>query len=315
MNRPKGIAYALAACLIWGLIFVVPPQLMSSYSAIEVAIGRYTFYGVVSLLIFLFVKAKGECNYPLSIWIKALFFSLLSTMGYYNFVVLALHYSTPPICALVLGISPISIAFLGNWMEKECSYKSLLLPSLLIVIGLAIINVPQISETDALSEYVFGLVCSLLALLSWSYYVVINSRFLKHHPEVNPGHWSTLIGVTTLAWVAIFAGCFVIFTGDQFDLTKYTYLNPDFSSFLMGCAILGLICSWLGAFLWNRATLHLPVSLAGQLTLFETIFGVIFFYVLEMTLPPFLECLGILILLSAVLYGILPQKEYKISLN
>ncbi len=74
--------------------------------------------------------------------------------------------------------------------------------------------------------------------------------------------------------------------------------------FLLGSATLGLLCSWVGAFLWNKASLHLPVSLAGQLTIFETIFGVLFFYLLTMTLPSTIEVIGIIILLAAIIYGI-----------
>ena len=56
-------------------------------------------------------------------------------------------------------------------------------------------------------------------------------------------------------------------------------------SFLIGCATLGLLCSWVGASLWNKASVFLPVSLAGQLMIFETIFGVLFVYMLNQQMP------------------------------
>lgn len=76
----KGIAFALSACFIWGLIFIIP-QFMSSFSSIEIALGRYWFYGGISLLLLLKARLQGFCNYPLSVWIKALCLSFLS--GYY----------------------------------------------------------------------------------------------------------------------------------------------------------------------------------------------------------------------------------------
>ena len=297
----KGIAFALSACLFWGLIFVIP-QFMEAFSSIEVALGRYFCYAIISLVIFSKAKIQGTCRYPRAIWMKALYFSLASTMVYYTALVLALRCRAPAICALVLGTSPITIAFYGNWKEKECSYKSLIFPSLLILLGLVIINVPHITATESLSSYILGLVGCLVSLSAWSWYVVANSKFLRDHPEVSSNDWATLIGVVTLFWVGL-CGLLYSFT-DSFHIDKYLTFNSDMVSFLTGCAILGLFCSWLGGFLWNKASHYLPVSLAGQLTIFETIFGLLFVYLLAQKVPPLLECVGIMILLGAVGYGI-----------
>lgn len=298
----KGISFALGACFIWGLIFVVP-QFMVGFSSIEVALGRYLFYGIISSLIFFKAKLQHRCQYPKSIWIKALYFSLI-TIGYYTFVVLALRYSTPAICALILGISPITIAFYGNWKQRETTFKSLILPSILILIGLIIINAPHLIKNTSLTSYILGLIYALLALGSWSWYVVANSRFLKKYPEVSSSDWSTLIGFTTLFWVILLGLFLSLFIEGQLELHKYVSLNTELFNFLIGSAILGLLCSWVGAFLWNRASLYLPVSLAGQLTVFETIFGVIFVFSIDKHIPTAFEWVGMLFLLGGVIYGI-----------
>ncbi len=281
-----GVIYALSACFIWGLIFVVP-IFMQGYGPMEIALGRYLFYGVISAFVFL----KRRCRYPMAIWLKALYFSLASSFAYYTFVILAVRFASPAICALILGLSPITIALYGNWREKECSYRSLIIPSVLILVGLFMINIPHLNH-DA-SAHMLGILYASFALLSWSWYVVANSRFLKKHPEVNSGDWSILLGVGTLVWVGVFA-----FTGDFSGGEKFTQF-----SFLGGCAILGILCSWVGTYLWNRASFLLPVALAGQLTIFETIFGILFFYALQQSLPPALECAGIVLFLIAVLWA------------
>ncbi len=299
----RGIACALGACFIWGLIFVVP-QFMSGFTSVEVALGRYLVYGIISSLIFCKSKLQGGCLYPRAIWIKALYFSLLSTVGYYTVVVLALRYSTPAICALVLGISPITIAFYGNWKEKETRFRNLVIPSVLILLGLVVINVPHLEETASIFTYLLGLVCGFLALIGWTWYVVANSRFLKDHPEVRSTDWSTLVGVAALFWVLIFALFLGVFFDGQLQVEKFLAPSLELTKFVIGSAILGLLCSWVGAFLWNQASLWLPVSLAGQLTIFETLFGVLFVYLLERQMPPLMESIGIFILLIAIVYGI-----------
>ena len=297
----KGIAFALSACFIWGLIFIIP-QFMGSFSPIEIVLGRYLFYGGISLLLLLKGRLSGFCCYPLSVWIKALYLSFLS--GYYLWVILAIRYTSPEICALILGISPITIAFYGNWKQKEGNFKLLILPSFLILIGLIMINAPHIVMTSSSWEYAIGLICSLIALISWSVYVVLNSRFLKKNSHIISNDWATIQGVATLIWVIVCGLAYRTFLGDEIDLQKYFNWNYETMSFFIGCAILGVICSWVGAALWNKASIYLPVSLAGQLMIFETIFGVLFVYILNQQLPSLMEFSGITLLLGTVIYGI-----------
>jgi len=72
----KGIFYALAACLIWGLIFAIP-EFMQGYNTMEIALGRYLFYGIASLIVFAKAKMQKKCRYPLGIWVKAFYYSLI----------------------------------------------------------------------------------------------------------------------------------------------------------------------------------------------------------------------------------------------
>lgn len=299
----KGIIFALAANLIWGLIFVVP-QMMDGFSPLEIALGRYFFYALISTLILTRALIWSSFSYPKSIWMKAFRFSFFTSFGYYPFVVLALRYATPAVCTLILGISPITIAIYGNWKQKEGNFRYLILPSILILIGLIIINAPQFFMENVPATFLLGLFCSLIALTTWSWYAVANSKLLKTHPEIAPGDWSTLLGVSTLVWVLLFGGIFGVFYAEAKDIEHYLTISPALIKFLTGSAVLGFLCSWVGAYLWNKASFLLPVSLAGQLMVFETIFGLLFVYFYEQNIPPLMEFTGIIILISAVLYGI-----------
>jgi drug/metabolite transporter (DMT)-like permease len=295
----KGIAYALSACLIWGLIFIVP-QFMVGFSPFEVALGRFICYGSISLLVLAKMKIFQGVRYSFAIWLKATFFSLFATMGYYTCVVLSVRNASPAMCALILGISPITIAFYGNWKQREISFRKLIFPSVLIIIGLLIINAPHLSMSEAPSTYIIGLIAAFLALIEWSWFVVANAKFLKDHPEISSTEWCTLIGVTSLFWVALMGTGLILFEG--IDLYKYS--SSMLVHFVIGCSVLGFLCSWVGNSLWNRASFYLPVSLAGQLSIFETIFGLLFFYFLEWRIPPQFEIWGIALLLIAIAYGI-----------
>lgn len=308
----KGIGFALVACFIWGFIFVVP-QFMSGFNSVEITLGCYVFYGLFSLIFLLKDWFQGTCHFSATTWHKALIFSLISTICYYLCVVLSIRYSTPAICALILGINPIVITFYGNFKHKECRNRSLILPSLLIVLGLVIINVPQFLGAGTVLEHSLGLIFGFLGLCSWSWYVVENSRFLKRNHQICSSDWSTLTGVATLFWVIILGVIIALFFQDLVEIEKYCRFDQNLKGFLIGCAILGIATTWLAAVLWNKASTKLPVSLLGQLAIFETLFGLLFVYTIDQRLPTPTEYLGISLLLGAVAYGI--HKSSKASLQ
>ena len=119
----QGIAFALSACLFWGLIFVVP-QFLDSFSSVEVALGRYFFYAIISITIFARARLKGFCQYGRPIWFKALYFSLASTMVYYTALVLALRCCAPAICALVLGQARLQLLFMGIGRTRNAATEA-----------------------------------------------------------------------------------------------------------------------------------------------------------------------------------------------
>lgn len=306
----KGIVYALAACFIWALVYVIP-QFIVGFTPLEISLGSYLFYGIISLFIYTKERIQGSSRYPLSIWSRALYFSLISTIVYYTCVVLAIRYATPAVCALILGIGPITISFYGNWKQKDGNFRYLLLPSILIFVGLIIINAPHIHDIESNVDHIIGLICSFLALIAWSWYVVANSIFLKNNPHVASDDWSTLMGVSTLLWVFICSTLLLLFFNESINLEKYYTAGPALTNFIVGCGALGLLCSWLGTFLWNKASFHLPVSIAGQLTIFETIFGLLFVYILIEGVPSRTECMGITLLLTSVALGVRLSNQAK----
>lgn len=301
--RFRGTVYALVSCFIWGWIFIIPPMI-KNFSVLEIATGRFFFFGVLSL--FLFLKKKSPIrSYTAAQWKKVAGLSLLSSFGYYTFVVLALDLSSPAICALILGISPLTIAFYGNWRQKEGNFKKLLLPSLLILMGLVVVNAPHFRDPSSSTHYFFGLLASFCALIGWSWFAVANACFLKEQSDSSgdfSSQWSTLLGVGTLFWTLLSLIVGALLWPSQFHWHQYLSLNSDLLTFFMGCGILGVVCSWVGGFLWNRASLYLPVSTAGQLTIFETIFGLLFFYLVSGSWPSPYELVGITLFLIAIVH-------------
>lgn len=300
-----GVTLVLTACFIWGLIFVIP-QLLTGFSPFEVTLGRYFFFGATSLLVMPFGGLGRWLRIPLHIWKKAFVFSLVITIMYYGFVVLGMRYATPSVIALISGISPISVAFLGNWKQKICPFRQLIFPSLMIGLGLILVNIPALQHEnyqDSPFMYGFGLLCGVFALAAWNWYMIANAQFFKDHPEFPSNDWSTLLGICALCWVFLIGSVLWSFASSE-QTAKYFVWNEELQTFVFGCLALGFLCAWVGSCLWNLASKRLPVSLAGQLTIFETVFGLVFVYTFEQRYPSTLECFGIFVILTGVVVSL-----------
>ena len=301
-----GIGFVISACFLWGLIFVVP-QFMVGYSPLEIALARYFFYGLLSAIFLLGWRRDLFRQLSWTVLRKALWFGLIANILYYPCLVLSIKYATPVIATLIFGLSPIAIALYGNWKQKECSFSSLIVPILGIATGLVLVNWPALRESSldgSLGDYCLGIFFGLVSVGLWTYYAVSNARFLKTVGEMSSLNWSSIVGVATLAWVLLFMGASVLYEGPTAFAWKYLTLHPEMQSFMLGGLALGFFSTWLGMYLWNLGSSRLPVSFAGQLTVFETIFGLSFVFIVDQQLPSFIEMIGASLMISGVIFSI-----------
>lgn len=198
---------------------------------------------------------------------------------------------------MIMGMSPITVSLYSNWKERKSSFAA----CFLIFCGLLTINTPKILASATPGTWLFGIGSTLFALCTWSWYSVTNSRFLKQNPHINSSHWATLHGVATLLWTTLF----VLFC--DFEIKNYFS-----SSFLIGTAVMGILCSWVAFYFWYQATQRLPVVLVGQLSVFIVIFGLTLIYCTEQRLPSPLEALGIVLFLAAVVRSV---RKHSLSRN
>lgn len=300
----SGIIYVISACFFWGLIFVVP-QMMEGYSSLEVAVSRYLFYGLFSVGLIGFCRKQELKQLNSSIWLRAFWFGLLANVLYYPCLVCSIRYATPVIATLIFGLSPIAISIFGNWKRRECRYEHLILPALCILIGLVLVNWRELHNSmieGSLQDYLLGITSGVIAVGLWTYYAVANADFLKRHPQISSLTWSTVVGIATLGWIAIILAYSIGKQGLDHTLRQYIISNSH--SFVIGGLILGILSTWVGIYCWNKGSSRLPVSFAGQLTVFETIFGLLFVFILEGRYPSATEFSGAALMLSGVIMSI-----------
>jgi drug/metabolite transporter (DMT)-like permease len=300
----QGISYILLACLVWGTIFVIP-RFMPDFTSFEVALVRYLFYGLVSVLLLAYGRLQLLWQVERQLWIKALWLGFAGNIIYYFALVVCMRNAGGGIAALMLGVSPITIAWYGNWKKRESRFRNLILPSLATAIGLALVNLPVFEKSaseGSLGNYCIGLLAGFLALGLWTWYAVTSKVVLSRHPSVSPSDWSTVLGTATLLSVIVVTAGYLVW--DTHSLDRFGRWNSELQDFLIGGAFLGILCSWMGFYLWSKGNLYIPVALAGQLLIFEALFGLAYVHLLDARLPLAVEWIGMLFMLVGIVTAI-----------
>ena len=194
-----GIGAAIAACLFWGLTFVAP-LLLSGFSPAEIAIGRFVAYGGFSALLMAFAGRAAWAG-PARLWLVALAFTLAANVGYYLLLIFAIRFAGSALPTLIIGVLPVTVAVAANLRRRELGWLLLLVSCALILAGIALVQIAGIKWRQQASGalwYGIGIALAVGALALWTWFAVANAAFLRRHPEIEPGVWSSRMGLMTL---------------------------------------------------------------------------------------------------------------------
>ncbi|TWB60443.1 DMT family transporter [Nitrospirillum viridazoti] len=291
-----GIGCGVMAGAFWGVVFL-GPRVLQAFSPLQLAASRYLLYGLVSGALILprwrVLKAqvgRGE-------WLALLRVSLLGNIVYYIFLASAVHLAGVAATSLVIGLLPMAVTLVGSREQGAVPLRVLILPLLLGVAGVSLIGVdlmgrPGVSDIS-IAERLLGLVCAGGALACWTIYAVLNSRWLARLPAVSAHDWSLLTGVATGALALLLAV-------PAFLWHTTSHAVGDWALFWGVSAGVAIGASVVGNALWNRASRLLPLTLTGQMILFETLFALLYGFLWDARWPTVLEGLAILALIASV---------------
>lgn len=310
-----GVSFALAAGLMWGLVFIAP-LLLPEYPAALLAFGRYVAFGLIALpLAWLDRKRLGQLTR--ADWLEALKLGAVGNIVYYLCLASAIQRAGGPLPTMIIGTLPVVIAISSNLRDHRRDGRLpwlRLLPSLaLIGAGIALVNQAEIAQLRGdshadLGRYASGALFALGALACWTWYPLRNADWLRAHADRSPGTWATAQGLATLplallgylgwwAWSAASGAGFAMPFG------------PRAGAFVALMFALGLLASWLGTLCWNQASQRLPTTLVGQLIVFETLSALAYAFVLRGAMPAPATLAGIALLLAGVLWALRVRPE------
>lgn len=274
-----GILAGLAAGALWGLVFVAP-RMAAGFSPVDLTAGRFAAYGLVALAVML--PGLRTRRLPTARQaLAALGMSVLGFSGYYLLLALAIRDAGTEVPTLVIGTIPIWIMLLGKPGHLRLAT---LVPGVVLTLGgLALMMASPHGVGEGAGEGaggVFlgaamgengwrGVALAAASLACWTAFALLNSAWLKRHPEVNATDWANWLGLATglgavVLWLAAGTSAQVLLAQDGLWL------------FIGMCLATGFGSAWLATVLWNLASQRLPASLCGQLIVSETLFALIY---------------------------------------
>ena len=310
-----GSLFALAAGLMWGLVFV-GPLLLPEYPAAIQSFGRYLAFGLIALPLAWLDRAALR-QLTRADWIEALKLALVGNIVYYLFLASSIQRAGGPLPTMIIGTLPVVIAITSNLRDARRDGRlpwGRLAPSLLLIAaGIGCVNHSELTALRAdpqadLAGYAIGALLAVGAVACWTWYPIRNADWLRAHGERNPRSWATAQGVATLPLALIGYALWWAFTawrGDAFEMP----LGPRPWFFVGLMLAIGLLASWLGTLCWNEASQRLPTTLAGQLIVFETLSALAYAFVLRGHAPAALSLLGIVLLIAGVAWALRARPE------
>jgi drug/metabolite transporter (DMT)-like permease len=307
-----GIFCALCAGLMWGLVFVTP-LLLADYPGIVLSLGRYVAFGLIALVPAFFDR-KRIAALSREDWKTALKLALVGNLLYYAMLASAIQLADAPLPTMLIGTLPIVISVFANWRPGHASESvawGRLAPSLVILcLGLVLVNSSEldhlrnaIGNTRSTTDYASGCLVALCAVAAWTWYPIVNSRYLRAHPRINSVTWATAQGLATLPMALagfLLYGLYAYASGSNYDVP----LGPRPAMFVLMMLTIGLTASWLGTLLWNKASQLLPTALVAQLIVFETLAALLYAFLLRGAAPDLRVLTGVVLLCIGVVFGV-----------
>jgi len=294
-----GLGAGITAGLVWGLSFLLP-VLVGGWNPVIVTVGRYLAYGLLSALLFA-LGGRRMRELARQHWRRALMFAVAGNVGYYLLLVVGIRTAGAPLTDMVIGAIPVTVAVAGNRLSPAYRWRRLALPLTLVTAGLLLVSTLEIAGVHAYQpgspgEKVAGLTAACAAVVLWTWYALVNARFLAAHQAASPAHWSTVVGVAT--GVVTLAGLPLAAVTGQ--LAAPASGKPGIGALIAAVVILGVVVSWTGTWLWNLTSARLSPTLAGLLVNIETVAGFAYVYAAKLQWPPPGQLTGLLLVVAGV---------------
>lgn len=293
-NTVIGVLYGMGAGMMWGLVFLAP-EVIHDFSPLHLTAGRYLAYGLLAL--FLIVpRWRGLCHHLSRREWGALFrLAFLGNILYYILLSSAVQLAGIALTSLVIGFMPVAVTIIGSRDHNAVPLRALIPSLLLCAAGAVCIGWYALRDFSGGAETILGLCCAIGALASWTTFAISNSRWLARLDHLSAQDWNLLTGlVTGVQALGLIPVVLVFAPSSSHDMMAW----GEFAAVSLTVALLASI---VGNKFWNQMSKVLPLTLVGQMILFETVFALLYGFLWEQRWPTVLEGTAFTLVVLSVL--------------
>lgn len=285
-----GIAAGILAGALWGLVFLAP-ELTRGFTPAQLSSGRYIAYGFVAAVLVARSWRRLITGLSWQEWRGLVWLSLTGNIIYYVLLAHAVQLGGVAMASIVIGLLPIVVTVVGSRDTGAVPLRRLIPSLTLSTAGLICISWQTLSAQR--NSSLTGLLCAIGALVSWTIYAVGNSRWLGKLRTVTSHEWNLLTGLVTGIEALLLAV-------PAFYTNISTHHSGDWMYFAAVVTGIAIFCSIIGNGFWNYASRVLPLTLMGQMIVFETLFAAFYGFLWEQRWPTGAESAAMALLVAGV---------------
>lgn len=287
MSKITSYVLLISTFVIWGTLYVVSSFVLGKLPTFTVAFLRY-FIGYIILSLFSLGKKEkiDKEDYP--------YFLLIGIVGYFISVdaqLLGTKIAGSSMASLINSTNPIMISVMAALFLKERMTPGAIFGLLLSVAGVFVII--GVGSKVAIA----GMVSSFISVLLWSF-TSVNTRKIG-------AKYSSI----TITKFAMLMACLFNF---PVAIGEIAFTHPVMSidiSVVLSVLYIGLICTALANFLWNRSLTVIPAHICASFypiqTLTSSVLGILFLH--EACTLSFI--IGSILIVVGVLFSLMPQHQ------
>ena len=291
-----GLLYAIAANLIWGLVFLGPIWVPGA-TPVQITGGRYTFYGAFAVLCLLWVwrrmPAAAVVLRNAKAWRDAAGLALLGNFIYFLCVSAAVQSVGVALPTMIVGMIPVTVPVIACLVARRWPTGWLWLAMTVMAGGIVLANWRPLDGASNPR----GLALAVAALLCWSAYALLNQRAMRRYAPRQSLLWASLQGAAGLPFGL---ALFFIAGGTA---------QPHLDALLPVWIVLGVVCSGIANVLWNLGSARLPSTLLGPMIAFETLSGLACAWAYDGKPWPMTAWLGVMLLLTGVMLAVHGERK------
>ncbi|MBL8270428.1 DMT family transporter, partial [Steroidobacter sp.] len=290
-----GTAFGMGAGALWGLVFLAP-ELLREFSPLQLTIGRYLAYALIAAALIAPRWRSLVARLTRQEWLALAGLAFTGNTLYYVLLSNAVQLGGIAMTSLVIGFLPVAVTIIGSRDQNAVPLRKLSLSLALCAGGAVCIGWQAVAQAGAgsVGTQLIGFLCAIGALVSWTAFAVSNQRWLVRLQHVSAHEWSLLTGIVTGAQALLLVPLALALGSGEHGASEW----GRFVAVSLGIAVLASI---VGNAFWNRMSRLLPLTLVGQMILFETLFSLIYGLFWERRFPTSLESAAFVLVVLSVL--------------